>query len=321
MTILLIILVLFSSCLFFVALLQLIFLTDKRLQKRLKHYLQMGHEGKKLDRNKFNILVQFRLANQQLKNKLLTKKSSSKLEVKLKRAGVPLKPEEYMLFQFISTMLAGMLLYIFSGKIFFLLFGFVVGYYIPRMWLRKKQQQRINKFNNTLPDMITTIVGSLRAGFSFPQALKTVVEEADSPMKEEMGMVLKEMQYGNSIEEALDSLKERMPSEDLELMIEAILIQRQVGGNLATVLDKIVETIRDRMRIQRQILTLTAQGRLSGTVIGLLPVILAIVIYFIEPDYISTLFTHPVGLIMLAIGLFAGIIGFILIRKLTVIEV
>lgn len=321
MTILLIILVLFSSCLFFVALLQLIFLTDKRLQKRLNHYLQMGHEGKKLDRNKFNILVQFRLANQQLKNKLLTKKSSSKLEVKLKRAGVPLKPEEYMLFQFISTMLAGMLLYIFSGKIFFLLFGFVVGYYIPRVWLRKKQQQRINKFNNTLPDMITTIVGSLRAGFSFPQALKTVVEEADSPMKEEMGMVLKEMQYGNSIEEALDSLKERMPSEDLELMIEAILIQRQVGGNLATVLDKIVETIRDRMRIQRQILTLTAQGRLSGTVIGLLPVILAIVIYFIEPEYISTLFTHPIGLIMVAIGLFAGIIGFILIRKLTVIEV
>lgn len=321
MTILLIILVLFTSCLFFVALLQLIFLTDKRLQKRLKHYLQMGHEGKKLDRNKFNILVQFRLANQQLKNKLLTKKSSSKLEVKLKRAGVPLKPEEYMLFQFISTMLAGMLLYIFSGKIFFLLFGFVVGYYIPRVWLRKKQQQRINKFNNTLPDMITTIVGSLRAGFSFPQALKTVVEEADSPMKEEMGMVLKEMQYGNSIEEALDSLKERMPSEDLELMIEAILIQRQVGGNLATVLDKIVETIRDRMRIQRQILTLTAQGRLSGTVIGLLPVILAIVIYFIEPDYISTLFTHPIGLFMVAIGLIAGIIGFILIRKLTVIEV
>lgn len=321
MKILLLILVLFSSCLFFIALFQLIFLTDKRLQKRLNHYLQSGKDGKKLDRKKFNILVQFRLTNQQLKNKLLTKKNNLKLEVMLKRGGVPLKPEEYMLFQLISTTLAGMLLYIFSGNFFFLFFGFVVGYYIPRVWLRKKQKQRINKFNSTLPDMITTVVGSLRSGFSFPQALKTVVEEADAPMKEEMEIVLREMQYGSSIEEALDSLKERMPSEDLELMIEAILIQRQVGGNLATVLDKIVETIRDRMRIQRQILTLTAQGRLSGTVIGLLPIILGIVIYFIEPDYIGTLFSHPIGLVMLAIGLVAGVIGFILIRKLTVIEV
>ncbi len=321
MTYLLIVLVLFSSCLFFVAIFQLFFLTDKRLQKRIKHYLQKGPEGKKLDRKKFDFIVQFRVANQQLKNRLLTKKKNIKLELILKRAGVPLKPEEYLLFQFISTTLLGMFLYIFSGNLFFLILGFVIGYFIPVWWVKKKQAERMKKFNESLPDMITTVVGSLRAGFSFPQALKTVVEEANAPMKDEMEIVLREMQYGSSIEEALASLKERMPSEDLELMIQAILIQRQVGGNLATVLDKIVATIRDRTRIQQQILTLTAQGRLSGIVIGLLPIILAIVIYFIEPAYIGTLFSHPIGLGMIVIGIFSGIIGFILIRKLTVIEV
>lgn len=321
MNILLIFLVLFSSSLFFIAIFQLLFLTDKRLQKRMKHYLQLDQDGKKLDGKKFNFLVQFRVANNQIKNRLLTKKKNNKLDLLLKTAGVPLKPEEYILFQFISTALLGMVLYLISGNLFFLFLGFLIGFLAPKWWVKKKMKERIKKFNEGLPDMVTTIVGSLRAGFSFPQALKTVVEESHSPMKEEMEIVLREMQYGSSIEEALANLKERMPSEDLELMIQAILIQRQVGGNLATVLEKIVETIRDRTRIQQQILTLTAQGRLSGIVIGLLPIILAIVIYFIEPDYIGTLFSHPIGLGMVAVGIIAGIIGFILIRKLTTIEV
>ncbi len=321
MTLFLTLLVLFSSCLFFIAIFQLLFLTDKRLKKRMNHYLQIEQAASKLDRKKFNFIVQFRMANQQVKNRLMTKNKNMKLEIVLKRAGVPLKPEEYMLFQLISTLFLGMFLFLFSGKLFFLIVGFVIGYFIPIFWIKKKQQERMRRFNEGLSDMITTVVGSLRAGFSFPQALKTVVEEAHSPIKEEMEIVLREMQYGSSIEEALTSLKERMPSEDLDLMIQAILIQRQVGGNLATVLDKIVQTIRDRTRIQQQILTLTAQGRLSGIVIGLLPIILAIVIYFIEPDYIGTLLEHPIGIGMIGIGVIAGIIGFILIRKLTVIEV
>jgi tight adherence protein B len=169
--------------------------------------------------------------------------------------------------------------------------------------------------------MISTVVGSLRAGFSFPQALKTVTEEADSPIKEEMEFVLKEMQYGNSLEDSLNSLRGRMPSEDLDLMIQAILIQRQVGGNLATVLDKIVETIRDRIKIQRQIKTLTAQGRLSGIVIAVMSFVLTLVLYLIEPTYIGTLFIHPIGIALVIAAVISGIIGFIMIKKITTIEV
>ncbi len=321
MTILLTFLVLFSSCMLFIALFQILFLTDKHIHNRINRYLKTNKEEPKMDRKQFNFVVKFLVANQQLRNRLITKKKNVKLELFLKRAGVPLRPEEFVMFQFITTTLLAGILYLFSGSFLLLVLGLAVGYFLPVWWAKKKQQDRMKRFNESLPDMITTVVGSLRAGFSFPQALKTVVEESNAPMKEEMETVLREMQYGSSIEEALASLKERMPSEDLELMIQAILIQRQVGGNLATVLDKIVETIRDRTRIQQQILTLTAQGRLSGVVIGLLPIILAFVIYLIEPNYIATLFGHPIGLAMLAIGIIAGIIGFILIRKLTVIEV
>lgn len=317
---LILVFVMFTSFLFFIAIFQFMFLSNRRLEKRMKRYLEMP-ERKILDRKKFNVILQLQLAKHKVKKQILTKGKTAKLEATLKKSGVPLKPEEYIIFQWISTGLVGGILFLLSGKVFFLAVGCFLGFMIPIWWLKKKQRDRIRSFNEGLADMITTIVGSLRAGFSFPQSLKTVVEEAQSPIKEEMEYVLKEMQFGNSLEEALQDLKERMPSEDLDLMVQAILIQRQVGGNLATVLDKIVETIRERTRIERQILTLTAQGRLSGIVIGLLPIILGLVIYFIEPGYIGTLFNHTIGLIMMGAGAISGILGFIFIRKLTRIEV
>ncbi|MFD1735262.1 type II secretion system F family protein [Bacillus salitolerans] len=313
-------LVMFSSFLFFIAILQIIFLSNSRLEKRMKHYLSI-QEKKLLDRKKFNLLVQLQLTKQKIRKQVLSKDNNHRLQTEIDRAGLPLKPEEYVMFQWIITAFSGGLLLLISGNIVFLLIGGVLGFFAPKMYLKRLQKKRIVAFNESLADMITTVVGSLRAGFSFPQALKTVVEEAHSPIKEEMETVLREMQYGSSIDEALHALKERMPSEDLDLMIQAIVIQRQVGGNLATVLDKIVETIRDRTKIQRQIVTLTAQGRLSGIVIGLLPIILACILYLIEPNYIGTLFTNPIGLIMLGAGLVSGTIGFICIKKLTTIEV
>lgn len=285
----------------------------------MKRYL--AHSDQKINKKQFNLFLQYQLAKQRIRKNVLTKEKNSKLETMLSRTGLPIKPEEYILFQWIITAFVGCLFLLITGNWLFLPIGCILGFLIPRWYLKKKQRERMAKFNDGLPDIITTVVGSLRAGFSFPQALKTVVEEADSPIKEEMETVLKEMQYGSSLEDSLNDLKVRMPSEDLDLMIQAILIQRQVGGNLATVLDKIVETIRDRTKIQRQIKTLTAQGRLSGIVIGLLPIILAFVLYLIEPEYIGTLFSHPIGIALTIAGLISGVIGFILIKKVTTIEV
>jgi tight adherence protein B len=293
--------------------------SDRRLENRMKRYL--AHSDQKINKKQFNLFLQYQLAKQRIRKNVLTKEKNSKLETMLSRSGLPIKPEEYILFQWIITAFVGCLFLLITGNWLFFPVGCILGFLIPRWYLKKKQRERMSKFNDGLPDIISTVVGSLRAGFSFPQALKTVVEEADSPIKEEMETVLKEMQYGSSLEDSLNDLKVRMPSEDLDLMIQAILIQRQVGGNLATVLDKIVETIRDRTKIQRQIKTLTAQGRLSGIVIGLLPIILAFVLYLIEPEYIGTLFSHPIGIVLTVAGLISGVIGFILIKKVTTIEV
>lgn len=317
------IILLLASCtsfLMFMAVLHLIFDSNKRLNKRLKRYLAMN-DSKPLTSKKFNVLVQMQLYKQNVREHMLSKQKNEKLAQLLARAGIPIKPEEYIIFQWITTALCGGLFFILFGKLLFALVGVIVGFMFPRWWIRKKQRDRLNQFNDSLQDMITTVIGSLRAGFSFSQALKTVVDESESPIKEEIDLVLKEMQYGSTMEDALHQLKERMPSEDLDLMIQAILIQRQIGGNLATVLETIVQTIRDRNKIQRQIRTLTAQGRLSGIVIGALPIVLGFVLYLIQPEYIGTLFHHPIGMIFTVCGVISGCIGFVLIRKVTTIEV
>jgi tight adherence protein B len=299
----------------------MIFRTENSLKHRMQHYLDINENQvnpNEIEVKRFKVI---QLVKQRIQKKVLTKEKNTRLETKLAQAGLPLKPEEYILFQWILTAFIGGMFYLILEQLVFILVGGIIGFLLPKWYLRKKQWDRVSKFNEGLADMITTIVGSLRAGFSFPQALKSVVEEASSPIRDEMESVLKEMQYGKNIEDALNDLKERMPSEDLDLMIQAILIQRQVGGNLATVLDKIVETIRDRTKIHRQISTLTAQGRLSGYVIALLPVILGFVLYLMQPNYIGTLFHNPIGIAMLVAAFISGIIGFVMIKKITSIEV
>ncbi len=308
-----------SVFLLFYSIFQRIFLSDKRLEKRIEKYL--ASPGTKLDRKQYDLMVYYQMTKQKVRKNMLTKEKNSKLETLLRRSGLPLKPEEYILFKWLAAGISGFLMLLVSGNIILMIPGFLLGLLFPRWYVKKKIKERVVRFNDGLPDMISTIVGSLRAGFSFQQALKAVAEEAGSPIKEEMEGVLKEMQYGASLEDSLNDLKNRMPSEDLDLMIQAILIQRQVGGNLATVLDKIVQTIRERTKIHRQISSLTAQGRLSGIVIGLLPIILAFVLYLIEPEYIGTLFNHPIGIALTAAGLVSGTIGFLLIRKITTVEV
>lgn len=316
----LLIMVLLSSFLVFLAIFQWLFLQNRKLNKRMKHYLELS-DKKKLHPKQFNLMVQMQLYRQTVKEKVLTKQKNEKISELLARAGLPMRPEEYLLFQWISSGLCAFLMFFLFESWLFLPVGAGLGFLLPGWWVRRKEKERMHKFNEGLEDMITTVIGSLRAGFSFPQALKTVAEEAADPMKTEMEMLLREMQYGTSMEEALLRLKERMPSEDLNLMIQAILIQRQVGGNLAVVLETIVRTIRDRSRIQRQVKTLTAQGRMSGMVISILPVAITFFLYIVEPEYIGTLFTNQIGMMMVAGAVISGLIGIVLIRKMTKIEV
>ncbi|MCM1988185.1 type II secretion system F family protein [Oceanirhabdus seepicola] len=298
-------------------------LSDKRIERRIDYYLEIDKREKKLKNKKEKLSVDkssLKRLNEIIREKL-SNLNQEKTEQMLRSAGVHLNSEEYIMLKWLLATIMGGILYFIANNMIFLILGGIIGYKSPEIWIKRKIKIRILKFNEGLPDMITTIIGSLRSGYSFPQALKVVAEECESPIREEIKILLKEMSYGITMEDALNNLSTRMPSDDLEIMIQAVLIQRQVGGNLAEVLETIVKTIRERIRIQRQVQTLTSQGRLSGRVIGSLPIILGLMIYLINPEYMQSLFENTLGIIMISVGVISGLIGFLLINKLTKIEV
>ncbi|WP_342387820.1 type II secretion system F family protein [Salinicoccus bachuensis] len=276
-------------------------------------------------REPFSVKGSLKNANSALKHLLVKRGKRSKkrerLESELTAAGVLMKVEEFVAFRMMAFVIAGGILYMVSNNFVLAIMGAAFGYFMPMILLVQKKKKRIKQFNEALPGMITSISGSLRAGFSLLQALQMVEEESYSPVKEEVQYVLKTLQYGTRLEDALLDWKRRMPSAELDMLVESIMIQRQVGGNLVYLLDKILETIRERTKIENQVRTLTAQGRLSGLIIGLLPVVVGILLYVINPDYISLLFTEPVGRILLGGAVVSEVIGFIFIRKMTMIEV
>jgi tight adherence protein B len=184
-----------------------------------------------------------------------------------------------------------------------------------------KIQQRAKHFNNQLGDTLVLIANSLRTGYSFMQAVEMVSREMPPPISVEFARSLKEINLGIATEESLNNMAKRVDSEDLDLVVTVVLIQRQVGGNLAEVLDNIAGTIRERVKIRGQIKTLTAQGRISGFVIGGIPFVLAILIYAINPEYIRLLFSTPLGKCMLVGALLSQICGALAIRKIINIDI
>jgi tight adherence protein B len=209
-----------------------------------------------------------------------------------------------------------------------LLVGALIGFMLPRFWLGRRRSGRLNAFDKQLPDTITLIANALRAGSSFLQAIELVVRESRPPISTEFGRVIREVNLGLAFDVALENMVRRVRSDDLELMATAISIQHTVGGNLAEILDSIAFTIRERVRIKGEIRTLTAQQRLSGYVVGLLPFGLAGFIFLAAPTFFDPMFKNPPGILGLPAGviiLFFGVImmliGFMFIRKIVDIEV
>lgn len=191
---------------------------------------------------------------------------------------------------------------------------------IPFAFLNAARNKRLSNFNAQICDALTIMANSLRSGFSFLQSMDMVRKELPDPVKKEFTRTLKEINLGTSTEEALENLAKRVNSEDLDLVITAVLIQRQVGGNLSEVLDNIAETIRDRIRIKREIRTLTAQGRISGLIIGLLPLILGGFMMVVKPSYIMQLFSSRAGLTMMMLAIVGEFTGMLIIKKIVDIK-
>jgi tight adherence protein B len=249
-------------------------------------------------------------------------------------ADLKLKPSEFLGIWAGSTVGLPVLLFIVGFVVpslqtpIVLIAGLGIGFMLPRFWLTRRKNGRLNQFNKQLPDTITLIANALRAGSSFLQSIELVVRESRPPISIEFGRVIREVNLGLPFDTAIENMVKRVKSEDFELMATAIAIQHQVGGNLAEILDSIAFTIRERIRIKGEIRTLTAQQRMSGYVVGGLPIGLAAIIYVAAPNFFDPMFSKPpdvigipLGVILIGIAAFMMAVGFLFIRRIVDIEV
>lgn len=238
----------------------------------------------------------------------------------LARANLKLKVAEYYYIRIGLALGLGLVLGVLRDPVSGVA-GLLIGYFLPRFWVGRRIGGRLSAFNKQLPDTITLLSNSLRAGSSFLQSTELVSRETPAPMGEEMGRVVREVNLGLGMEEALQHMVKRIKSEDLDLMVTAIGVQQQVGGNLAEILDTIAFTIRERVRIKGEVNTLTAQGRMSGYLVAVLPIGIAFMINLISPSFMAPMFEQTIGKILLAVSAVMMLIGFFAIRKITDIKI
>ena len=246
---------------------------------------------------------------------------TGKLADDLQKADLKLKSSEWVLAVAGVGVALGLLLTLRFGTPVMLLAGPVAAWLFSGVFLKFRQGRRTRAFNNQLGDTITLLSNALKAGYSFAQALASVSRNASPPISEEFSRATREIALGITVDDALNHMVQRNKSEDFDLLVTAVQIQRVVGGNLAEILDTIAYTIRERVRIQGEIRTLTAQARVSGIIITLLPFGLAGVLELISPSYFGPMLTETLGHVFLGIGVFAIAVGAAAIQKIVKIEV
>ncbi len=199
--------------------------------------------------------------------------------------------------------------------------GMGAGFLLPTVVRSQMTRQRRSKINDQLPDLLQTLAGGLRAGQTFIQTLDSAADELGEPFRTELLRALRELELGVSVEDAFEGLRDRIQDDDFDLVVDAVLIQRKVGGNLAEVLTNIAHTIRERIRIRGEVNALTGQARLSGWVLGLLPVAVAGLVYAMDPEYMTPMFTNPFGLMAIIGAGVSEVFGMLVIRKIADVKV
>ena len=303
---------------------------------RLERYASAKESGKATTEGSGGLseLLEKSVALAQLNRVVENRDFGANLARDIARADLKLKPSEFLALWAGSILGLPLLFVVLSLGLpalrtpLALIVAAFIGFLLPRFWLGRRKSGRLNAFNKNLPDTITLLANGLRAGSSFLQAVELVVRESRPPISTEFSRVIREVNLGLPFEQAMENMVRRVKSEDLELMATAINIQHTVGGNLAEILDSIAFTIRERVRIKGEIRTLTAQQRLSGYVVGFLPIALAGFLFVAAPTFMDPMFQKPpealglpLGVVILAFGGFMMFLGFMFIRKIVDIEV
>ena len=289
---------------------------QERIHSRLNNITKgLKDDAAIKDRNKlkfnFSSLLSF------MGKKFINLSFSKKMETKLAKADILMRSEEFIGLNILTTVGGALFGMLFFGRGSPMLVLAILGMIIPWLVVTHKQRQRAALLNSEIGECLTGMSNSLRAGYSFQQAIDLVSKETIGPLAIEFRRTLREINLGITTEQALHNLIQRVEDDDLELIIGAVLIQRQVGGNLAEIFDNIAETIRQRIRLQGDVRTLTAQGRISGIIVALLPVALAALIMVIDPHYMAAFFASRVGWFLMGGAIISEVIGFLFMRKIT----
>jgi len=295
---------------------------DRAVEKRLEQYtsgvaetMAIDEKGKRKERRPSRLAAGVDKA-------IAGRGFAARISTQLARADLKLTPGEYIILNLTSILgffLIGYLL--FHRSLLMAGAAGVAGFYAPGIYVKIQQQRRLNAFNNQLGDAINLLANSLRSGYSLLQSMETVAKELPPPISVEFTRVVREIGLGLSNEQAMNNMLRRIQSDDLDLMITAINVQHEVGGNLSEILETIGHTIRERVRIKGEIRVLTAQGMISGYIISFLPVGLGLLLYLMNPNYMGAMFKELCGWIMIAVAVTGIITGFIAIQKIVRIEV
>jgi tight adherence protein B len=259
-------------------------------------------------------------------NKMVEKSSfGEKMARELARADLKFKPGEYIALYVIAIIGVAFIAFFLGGRLLVsAAIGGVIGALLPRMYVKSQQSKRLTRFNDQLPDMLNLMVNGLRAGFSTLQAMEAVSKELPPPICDEFKRVVQEMQLGIPMEKALANLLRRIPSQDLDFLITAINVQREVGGNLAEIMEIISYTIRERIRIKGDIRALTAQAMYSGRALALMPVGLLCILWFLNRSYVMEFFNKETilcGGIALGIAAVLISVGYFVMTRIANVEV
>ncbi len=246
---------------------------------------------------------------------------AKKWATQLDRAGLTLNVREFLMLRVAVGLVLSVVILMFVPFPLLAVAGMPLGFFITGFWVGFRERRRMRMFESQLVELLSMMASALRAGFGLLQALESAAEQLPAPISVEVRRTLRDVSMGASVETALQTMNERVGGADFDIVVTAILIQRSVGGNLAEILDTVAHTMRERERIRGEIATLTAQQRMTGMVLGMVPVGLFVVLYMMNPEFTGLLFTDPWGRMMLGLAVVLEGMGFLVIRKIVNIEV
>ena len=243
------------------------------------------------------------------------------LDFKMQQAGIPLIGTEFLALLLLSAVVVGSIAAVIIKKWYAGILAAIIIMAVEYIYVLVRIERRSSSFTNQLGDCLMMVANALRAGFSFLQAMEMISKEMEPPISEEFKHVMRDIGLGATTERALDEMDKRVGSPDFSLVVTAVLIQQQVGGDLAEILDTISETIQDRIRMRREVKTLTTQGRMSGWILILTPIAFALFMTASNPNYLDPLLHNAIGQVILGITVAMEIIGAIIINRIVDIEI